>query len=388
MVCCRLNRKLNSRGRNVTLRGDVSYTDGKSNSFSINNVHLYQLKNVLGEDSTYQTNRYNLAPSKRWSYSVQTTYSEPLWKGAYLQFSYQYTYSYNKSDRHTYDFSNLGEDFFSGLTATYRSWDGYLARLSKPYTDYLDDDLSRFSEYKNYQHNINVMLRMIRNKWQLNAGVMFQPLHSSYVQDYLGVAVDTTRNVLNFSPTFDLRYRFTKVSNLRINYNATTTQPSISQLLAITDDSDPLNISTGNPGLKPAFTQNMRLFFNNYSEKTRQALMTFINYSNTRNSISNRVTYDETTGGRLTRPENINGNWSMSSAFMFNTPLDSAGYWNVNTWTNFSYSNNVGYVSLDRKSESLKNVTRDMTVSERLAGSYRNSWLEIEAQWFIRLPSL
>lgn len=219
-----LNRKLNSRGRNVTLRGDVSYTDGKSNSFSINNVHLYQLKNVLGEDSTYQTNRYNLAPSKRWSYSVQTTYSEPLWKGAYLQFSYQYTYSYNKSDRHTYDFSNLGEDFFSGLTATYRSWDGYLARLSKPYTDYLDDDLSRFSEYKNYQHNINVMLRMIRNKWQLNAGVMFQPLHSSYVQDYLGVAVDTTRNVLNFSPTFDLRYRFTKVSNLRINYNATTTQ--------------------------------------------------------------------------------------------------------------------------------------------------------------------
>lgn len=79
----------------------------------------------------------------------------------------------------------------------------------------------------------------------------------------------------------------------------------------------------------------MRLFFNNYSEKTRQALMTFINYSNTRNSISNRVTYDETTGGRLTRPENINGNWSMSSAFMFNTPLDSAGYWNVNTWTRF-----------------------------------------------------
>lgn len=37
-----LNRKLNSRGRNVTLRGDVSYTDGKSNSFSINNVHLYR----------------------------------------------------------------------------------------------------------------------------------------------------------------------------------------------------------------------------------------------------------------------------------------------------------------------------------------------------------
>ena len=38
-----VNRKLNSRGRNVTLRGDVSYTDSKSNSLSTNNVHLYQL---------------------------------------------------------------------------------------------------------------------------------------------------------------------------------------------------------------------------------------------------------------------------------------------------------------------------------------------------------
>ena len=292
--------------------------------------------------------------------------------------SYKYEYSYSKSDRSTYDFSNLGEDFFSGLTMHYRSWDNYLTRLSKPYTDYRDDELSRFSEYKNYRHEIRLMFRMIRPKWQLNAGMMFQPLHSSYVQHYQGVSVDTTRNVFNFAPNFDFRYRFSKVSNLRFNYSASTTQPTITQLLDIYDDSDPLNISTGNPGLKPAFTQNMRLFFNNYSEQTKQAMMAFVNYSNTTNSISNRVTYNQTTGGRLTRPENINGNWNVNSAFMFNTPLDSAGYWNVNTWTNFNYANNVGYVSLQRNSNSLKNTTRDMTVSERLAGSYRNSWLEIE----------
>ena len=37
-----LNCKLNSRGRNVTVRGDMSYTDSKSNSLSTNNVHLYR----------------------------------------------------------------------------------------------------------------------------------------------------------------------------------------------------------------------------------------------------------------------------------------------------------------------------------------------------------
>ena len=80
-----LNRKLNSRGRNITLRGDVRYTDSKSNSLSTNNVRLYQIKDALGQDSTYQTTRYNLAPSKNWSYTLQTTYSEPLWRGAFLQ---------------------------------------------------------------------------------------------------------------------------------------------------------------------------------------------------------------------------------------------------------------------------------------------------------------
>ena len=373
-----VNRKLNSRGRNVTLRGDVSYTDSKSNSLSTNNVHLYQLKDALGQDSTYQTNRYNLAPSKSWSYTLQTTYSEPLWKGTFLQLRYQFKYSYSKSDRSTYDFSNLGEEFFSGINPTYRSWDGYLNRLERPYTDYLDKNLSRYSEYKNYTHNIKLMFRMLRTKWQLNAGVMMQPQRSHYVQNYQGVSVDTTRNVTNFTPTLDFRYKFNKVSNLRVNYRATTTQPSISQLLDIYDDSDPLNISTGNPGLKPSFNQNFRLFYNSYFEKTKQSVMTFVDFNNTRNSISNKVTYNETTGGRITRPENINGNWNVNTALMFNTPLDSAGFWNINTFANLNYSNNVGYISLSRDANSIKNTTRDMTVGDRLAGSYRNSWLEVE----------
>lgn len=372
------NRKLNSRGRNVTLRADADYSDGKSKSLSTNNVHLYQVLNRLGNDSTYQTNRWNLAPTRNWSYTLQATYSEPLWRATYLQFRYQFQYSYSKSDRSTYDFSNLGEDFFAGAVADYRRWDDYLGRLDNPIDTYLDTDLSRYSVYRNYSHEIEMMFRMIRQKWQLNVGVMAKPQHSRYRQDFQGVSVDTTRSVFNITPTLDFRYRFNKVSNLRVNYRANTTQPTISQLLSITDDSDPLNISTGNPGLKPAFTQTFRLFYNSYFERTKQSVMTFINFQTINNSISNRVTYNEQTGGRLTRPENINGNWTLMSALMFNTPLDSAGYWNVNTFTRFNYNNNVGYVSLQRDASSLKNTTKDMTLSERLAGSYRNNWLEVE----------
>lgn len=372
------NRRLNTKGRNVTLRADANYSDSQSNNLSMNNVHLYQLKDSYGNDSTYQTNRYTLTPSKKWNYTLQATYSEPLWKGAFLQLRYRFNYSYNKSDRNTYDFSNLGEDFFSGLKSGYRLWDNYLGRLDNPYTDYLDTDLSRYSEYKNYTHSIELMFRMIQTKWQLNAGLLAQPQKSHYIQDYQGVSVDTIRNVFNISPTFDFRYRFNKVSNLRLNYRASTSQPSITDLLDIYDDSNPLNISTGNPGLKPSFTQRFSVFYNSYFQKTKQAVMANFGFNTTSNSISQAVTYNEQTGGRITRPENINGNWSINSALMFNTPLDSAGNWNVNTFTDLSFNNNVGYVTLKRDQSSQKNTTKDMNINERLAASYRNDWFEVE----------
>ena len=369
-----LNRKLNNKGRNVTLRMDAKYTDKDSKSISLQNAHLYLVQNEAGLDSTYQTNRYNLTPSKDYSYSAQATYSEPLWKATFLQFSYKFTYSYSKSDRSTYDFSKYS---FDGINPAYGAWGNYLGRLDGELGDYRDDKLSRYSEYRNYTHDIQVMMRFIRQKYNLNFGVMIQPQRSKFIQDYQGKYVDTVRTVTNVSPTLDFRYRFSKMSNLRVNYRGTTSQPSISQLLNIVDDSDPLNVSIGNPGLKPSFTQNFRLFYNNFVQNHNKGVMTYINFSTTSNSISNKVTYDETTGGRITRPENINGNWNVMGAFMFNCSIDSAGVWNLNTDTYLGYNNYVSYLSLDKSQDSQKNTTQNTTWNERLSLSYRNDWLEL-----------
>ena len=367
-----VNRKLGNKGRNITFRVDAKYTDNDSKSISLNNAKLYLVQTAEGKDSTYQTNRYNLTPSKNYSYAGQLTYSEPLWKATFLQFSYKFTYSYSKSDRSTYDFSKYA---MSG-DQEYRGWDSYLNPFAGHLEDYKDDDQSRFSEYRNYNHDIQVMMRFVRQKYNLNFGVMIQPQQSKYIQDYQGVHVDTVRNVTNISPTLDFRYRFSKMSNLRINYRGTTSQPSISQLLDITDNSDPLNISMGNPGLKPSFTQNFRLFYNNFVQNHNKGIMTFVNFSTTNNSISNKVTYDETTGGRITRPENINGNWNAMGAFMFNCSIDSAGVWNINTGAHANYNNYVSYLSLDKKSDSQKNTTRSITWRQNLSFSYRNDWAE------------
>ena len=373
-----LNRRLNSKGRNITLRFSGNVGEGMSRSFTNSLVEYYQLVNQFGEDSTYQANRYAVTPTKNWNYGLRATYSEPIFRQVYLQFSYQYQYSYTKSDRATYDFSNYAADFF-GVTPRYRGWDDYLALLGgSPLEGFRDDKLSRFSEYRNYNHTAEIMLRVVRKAYNLNIGFQVMPQRSHFTQDYQGVHTDTVRTVTNIAPTADFRWKISNVSQLRFNYRANSSQPSMSDLLDITDNSDPLNVRKGNPGLKPSFTQNFRLFYNNYIQNHQRSIMANVSFSTTRNSISNMVTYDAASGGRTTRPENINGNWNAFGMFMFNTAIDSAGFFNVNTFTTLSYNNSVGYVSVGRNTDSQKSTTKSTTVGERLAASYRNSWMEFE----------
>ena len=365
------NRKLNNYGRNITLRLGANYSEGLSKSFSNDQVNYY------GTMPNVENNRYAVTPTKNWDYSIRLTYSEPIMRRTYLQFSYQYQYKYSKSDRGTYDLSNQGWDFMS-VIPSFRGWDDYLSLMGgAPLEDYKSNDLSRYSEYKNYIHTAEVMLRVVRDAYNLNIGVQMVPQKSHFVQDYKGVHSDTTRTVTNFAPTADFRWKISNVSQMRLTYRANTSQPSMSDLLDITDDSNPLNIRKGNPGLKPSFTQNMRFQYNNYWQSYQRSLMVNANFSTTSNSISSMTTYDETTGGTITKPENINGNWNAFAMVMFNTSVDSAGYFNVNTFTTLRYAHNVGYVSLLNQ-DSQESVTRATTIGERLSASYRNSWFEFE----------
>lgn len=374
------NRRLSAMGRNITVRTDASYGKTDANSLSLTNAYMYLVDVANGNETDhYNTYRYNVTPTRNYSYSLQATYSEPLWRATFLQLSYKFTYKYSKTDRSTYNFSDFSDEEanqWASITPEYRGWGNYLGTLRSPLDDYFDSDQSRFSEYKNYIHEMQLMMRFVRPKYNLSFGAMLQPQRSNFIYDYMGQHIETTRNVTNFSPTLDFRYRFSKVSNLRVNYRGTTSQPSMTDLLDITDDSNPLNIKKGNPGLKPSFTHNFRLFYNDYIEKHQRALMTFVNFSMTRNSISDMVTYDDKTGGRTTQPENINGNWNARGAFMFNTAIDSAGVWNINTFTTLAYTNAVGYLSLDGKT-SQKNTTKQTQVGERIAMGYRNNWLEV-----------
>ena len=418
-----LYRRLNSRGRNVAFSSNINYRDGSNRNASLSAVHLYQQQNHLGNDSTYQTNRYTASASDNFGMSLGITYTEPLYiykveptpvdstqqrqrgrgpfgrgnnrrnfgpQGIFLQMSYRYNYSHQKNDPSTYDFPDISDEAFAEALSDYREWTRLFGYLDNPYEEYLSDRLTRYSERTEYGHNADVQLRFVRQKYNMNVGVSVQPQRSHYVQQYLGRPVDTVRTVVNVSPTLNLRYRPNQQTNLQIQFRGQTQQPNITQLLDIYDDTNPLNVSMGNPGLKPAFTTNLQTNFQKqrtpvlvedslgFMVPKNQRHWSFnanARWQRTSNSIGNVVTYDETTGGRISRPENINGNWNVNGGATFNIGLDTLNRWDVSGSVRGSYSHHVGYVNLNRTAVPDRNVTHTYNVAPSVSLSFRNKWL-------------
>ena len=356
-----INRKLNDKGRNVTFRGRFGYGDNENNQYTESMTRYYQI--LTNPDSTLIRNQYITTPTNNYSYSAQVTYSEPIARATFLQFSYQFQYKYSESDKTTFDLYKINPEWGIGDP------------LPVGYQNHAVDSLGKYAEYRYYNHDASVSLRFIREKYQLSTGVSFQPQNSklSYKKgDYM---IDTTRSVFNFAPNIDFRYRFSKVSQLRFNYRGRTGQPSMENLLPIVDNSNPLNIRVGNPGLKPSFTHSMRLFYNTYNAELQRGIMTHASFSATQNSISNSTEYDDQTGARTTTPKNINGNWSAFGMFGFNTALKNKKY-TINSFTNVNYQNNVAFLYNQDTKVDDKNKTTGLTLSERLNGAYRNDWFE------------
>lgn len=87
-----VNRKLNNKGRNITFRGSFGYGDNDNDQYTQSETRYYQIHNYLGGDSIQYRNQYITMPTKNYNYTAQLTYSEPIARATFLQFSYRFQY--------------------------------------------------------------------------------------------------------------------------------------------------------------------------------------------------------------------------------------------------------------------------------------------------------
>lgn len=353
-------------GRNISLRFNGSVSDNKNKSFNFSDVIYHQR-----EGATDLTFRHRNNPSDNKNYSLGLSYSEPILRNLFAQLNYSYNYSKRHSDGQTYDFAKedeIGQELWENY--------GQYGMLPPNYFEFLSDSLSRYTDNINKTHNIDFSLRFITSLLNISAGIRIEQQNQEMKYQYQGLDTIASRNISRITPSLNARFRFSRQHTLRITYRGNTSQPEMTDLFTLTDNSNPLNIREGNPNLKPSFTHNINLDYNNYFEATKQSIFGRFSYNTTRNSISNRTEYIEETGGQITRPENINGNWGINGNIGFNTPLG----WEkltLNTNTTASLRHNVGYIYQNKAT--YKNDVKQSSLGENLSITLRLGNFDVRA---------
>ena len=90
-------------------------------------------------------------------------------------------------------------------------------------------------------------------------------------------------------PKANFNYRFTRQKNLRLFYRTSTNPPSVSQLQAVVNNSNPLQLTIGNPTLRQEFQHSVNVRYTASNPEVSSNFFALLAGSYTQNPIANRT---------------------------------------------------------------------------------------------------
>ncbi len=307
-------KKLHKKGRTISINIRENYNHDVSSGYLYSNTNFYT-GGLFSRDSLID--QYKSYHTENVLLDAKATYTEPLSNVSYLIANYGATLNNSNSNRSS--FNNSGGGKYNILDSLYSN-------------DY------RFNVFTNKG---GLAYSLIKKKFRLNAGsnIGFTSFHQTDLH------ADTTaqRNFINWYPQANLTYSFTNQRRLQFRYNGNTIQPTLQQIQPILTNEDPLNVTIGNPGLKPQFRNSMNMNFSDYKVLTQRYIYGNIGYTFTQNAISNNTRFD-TTGKQTSQSINVNGNHSLSGNIGYDVKLTGPDL-RVGFNAYFNQSNNVSVVN-------------------------------------------
>jgi Outer membrane protein beta-barrel family/Carboxypeptidase regulatory-like domain len=274
-------KKTRRRGRTFSFSLQTSINSSEGNGLLNSLNSFYRSNGALIRRDTF--NQKNNTESSLRSYNARMAYTEPVFKRSLVEFSLGKSNALSRSAKNTYDFNSSNGKY-----------------------DELNDLLSNDFENSYGYNNAGIRFRTQKRKYNYSVGIRWQEA-ALEGRIFSGIKDSViAKTFINWLPTASFQYSFTRFKTLRLNYNTSTNQPSVSQLQPVPDISNPLNIRLGNPDLKQEFTQLVQANFSWVSPFRAKNFFAFLNFTHTQNKI---VNFDEvdTLGIKTTRPVNVNG---------------------------------------------------------------------------------
>ena len=243
------------------------------------------------------------------SVSGRLVYTEPLGNDFYMEANYQYGWNLSRSVKDAYN-SGVYDKNGSANRFDYNA-DG--AEFDPTYSNNI------LNRYINQRAGLNVSYQ--KKKFRAQLGASLNPTDT--YNETNGQKYES--HVLNWSPQAMLNYEITDNSNVRMFYFGRSSQPSTSQLMPVPDNSDPLNISLGNPYLNPYFNHSIRGMYGYTNKKTFTSVHARFSASLVKDAITNAQWYDGS-GVQYSIPVNGNGTGSADARIMVNSPLGKSNF--------------------------------------------------------------
>lgn len=364
-----LTRRLNEKGSSLGLTMQYSEGRGKNEAFSMSSTTYYQLQDEWGNDSVLYRNQYYDSPNRNRKFSLGLILTQPLHKSLRAQLSYKFRRENQNNDRNTYDLSR----FFDGTD------DEPLYTLPEGYEAAYTDSLSNRSRSHTTAHEVALHLNYTNRTWEINAGLSVVPERQSLDQKTGRIQADTLRTSVNYYPAVTVLWH-KKKTRVQLSYEGDTKQPGLTELLTLTDNSDPLNITRGNPSLRPSYNQRVRL----EARDTKIGLNGDMTWANTVNSVTRAVTYNTQTGGIESYPVNVNGNWNARATVRYQKRIKRR--FSVTARTGASFSQNVSLINEEQQEMPERSTTHNTTLNANLRLGYQPQWggFDLTGDWRFR----
>jgi Outer membrane protein beta-barrel family/Carboxypeptidase regulatory-like domain len=273
-------KKFKKKGRTFSWNISEAYNQSQAKGNLYSDTHFYTYNPNLIKDSLvdqYKTS--NLTSS---ILNSNMTYTEPISKTVSLIVNYGFGIGTSSADRKSYDPSSPGV------------------------YDILDNTYSNNYQLKEISNQGGAIINYKKGKLTLNFGTKVTNVNFDQTNLDDPNELVFKRDFVNWAPQGLLRFDITKQSGFSINYNGSTTQPTVDQIQPILVNNDPLNIVVGNPNLTPSFTNNFRINYHSYKVLSDQFISLYGDFSFTSNPITNSTNRDSVTGQTTTQYVNLN----------------------------------------------------------------------------------
>ncbi|WP_266205520.1 TonB-dependent receptor [Pontibacter kalidii] len=342
------SHRFGDSGRILTVDIDTRYTDTDGDTYQLENT-----SNFMDPERDVTRNQYINLSRSNFSWSGNLDYSQRLGENSRLQLEYNISNRNNDSDRRTYDYvENDGayNNFNTPLSNTFQS--DYVAQRFGP----------------SYQY------RTEKTTFQLNARYQYATLRgeSQFPEQYR-----LKRDFTNVLPSAEYEYKFSKSTNLRINYSTSTNEPSVEQLQNVLDISNPLQPRIGNPNLDQEYQNRLFMRFRNFNAETNKVFFMGIFGTMTQKYIANSIytrdvpfelpeNYTYRPGARFSRPENLDGYWSVRSFFNYGQPVNFISS-NLNLNGSVGYSRTPGMIDEEINYANNTNFRAGLSLSSNIS---------------------